>query len=148
MKPVRLATLGLFSADSVIDLHPSGFLTSNAAGVSSAGQVGWANPIGASGYYQSHALFWKNTADTAVDLHAFLNGLGPKFIASSAASISENGCIVGVATDTSGQHYAVLWTPVPEPASCALIFCGYIFVSLSRGRRLLVLSHRRPDRNR
>ena len=77
----------------------------------------------------------RRTAASAVDLHGFLGGLGPMFTGSLATGISDTGSIVGYAFYTSGNTYAVLWTPVPEPTTCALIVVGIGVASLARERR-------------
>jgi hypothetical protein len=120
------------SAASVVDLNPAGFDFSMAHGVSGNMQVG--NAAGPTAPLHGHAMLWHGTAASAVDLHVFLSGLGPTFAQSVANDITENGSIVGYATDTSGRNYAVLWTPVPEPTSCALVAIGFFITSLKRPR--------------
>ena len=39
--------------------------------------------------------------------------------------IDANGMIVGTARDAAFNSYAVLWTPIPEPASVALAACAF-----------------------
>ncbi len=53
------------SAQSVVDLQPSGFLTSDAYGANGGEQVG----IGYLGRFSSHALLWHGSADSYIDLH-------------------------------------------------------------------------------
>jgi uncharacterized membrane protein len=105
---------------------------SEARAVSDAGQVGWGD-TGAN----SHALLWNGTAASVVDLHAFLTHLEPTLDGSVATGISDNGVIVGYAYSRYhlGDSYAVLWTPVPEPRSCALIGCGLVMMHLMSIRR-------------
>jgi hypothetical protein len=81
----------------------------------------------------NHALIWNGTAASVTDLHPYLAGLGPAFTESYALGISDLGVIVGYAYDGS-TNYAVLWTPVPEPGSAALLL-ALIGVALVRARR-------------
>ncbi|MGW8257736.1 MAG: PEP-CTERM sorting domain-containing protein, partial [Thermoguttaceae bacterium] len=69
-------------------------------------------------FFLDHALLWSGTAASAVDLHQFLPA---EFIASVAKSIDDQGKIVGTAYDSSGDAHAILWTPVPEPATIVLL---------------------------
>jgi len=79
-----------------------------------------------------HAMAWHSTPESAIDLHSFLSGLGPEFTGSRARGISDSGTIVGTAWD--GQYtYAVLWTPVPEPA--VLVLAAVLWL-VRRGRGL------------
>jgi hypothetical protein len=106
------------SAASAIDLNPPGYDRSSGLGIAGTSQVGWgAGP--ATGGLQ-HALLWNSTAASGLDLHSYLTGLGPNFTSSVANGVADNGTIVGTAYD--GNHnYAVLWTPIPEPSSFALL---------------------------
>ena len=121
------------TADSVVDLHPAGFTESVARDVAGDLQVGWGD---------NHALLWHGTADSVVDLHPFLAGLGPNFIASVAQGVDEHGNIVGYAYYTvdapydepTGRFQAVLWTPVPEPASALLCTTAIALGALRRRR--------------
>src|SRR5207253_2241689 len=56
-----------FTESRVVDLHPSGFIWSEASGVSSGQQVGWGYGL-ATGNHR-HALLWRGSAVTVVDLH-------------------------------------------------------------------------------
>jgi probable HAF family extracellular repeat protein len=105
------------SAESVVDLTPPGANGAQGTAISRAGQVGY----GGVGEFP-HALLWQGTAESFVDLHPFLSAVDPAFLYSYATGISENGSIVGYATtDNIDRRYAVLWTPVPEPSSCAIL---------------------------
>ena len=66
-------------------------------------------------------MLWTGTAASVVDLNPFLSGLGLSFIGSVAEGVSENGAIVGYVFDPNFNAYAVLWTPVPEPSSFAIL---------------------------
>jgi hypothetical protein len=95
------------SADSVVDLHPSGFTQSFAYGVSGGQQVGYGG--GAATGFRDHALLWTGSADSVVDLHTFLP---PEFTSSYAWGIDADGNIVGWARAPDGLH-AFLLQPVP-----------------------------------
>jgi hypothetical protein len=127
------ALLWYGTAASFVDLHPTGFTSSSAHGVAGSLQVGSAAGPGAPG--KGHAMLLTGTPESALDLHVFLSGLGPTFTQSVAYNIADNGSIVGFATDTVGRSYAVLWMPVPEPRSCALVICGLAAAAAGRLRR-------------
>jgi hypothetical protein len=106
------------TAASVVDLHPAWSSRSEATGVSGSIQVGavfdgfntiGCGPLICTGHTHSHAYLWQGTADSAIDLHPFLEGLGPEFYESFATGIDANGNIVGYAKTASGESYAVLW---------------------------------------
>ena len=96
------------TAESAVNLNPAFLSFSEALGASTAGQVGDGFGDSTEGNY--HAIYWNNSAESAVDLHSSLANLGA-FVASSAKSISDNGMIVGTATDDNFITYAVLWVP-------------------------------------
>ena len=87
------------TAESKVELEPSGFSESSALGVSGGTQVGWAGKI-VSGSSQHHALIWNGAATSFVDLH-------PAGYAASEAWAVSGGTQVGYATQ-GGQH-AMLW---------------------------------------
>jgi hypothetical protein len=97
------ALLWTGSADSVVDLNPSGFTASEAYGVSGGQQVG----VGTIGG-QEHALLWMGSADSVVDLHTFLP---PQFTSSIAHGIDADGNIVGYASGPDGNNHAFLLIP-------------------------------------
>lgn len=133
--PVYHALLWHGTAQSAVDLTPPGFDGSAAEGVSNAGQVGfgWNKAAGGS-YNMAHALVWNGTAASAVDLHPFLSGLGLVFINSHAQAIADDGSMVGYATDTNNTNHAILWTPVPEPATYTLLALAISIQFLRRSR--------------
>jgi hypothetical protein len=89
-----------------VDLHTSAFAETVAAAVANGKQVGWGELPAVNGFSSYHALLWSGTADSCVDLHAFLPR---QFISSKAVAIAPDGSIVGVAIDTRGVEHAVLW---------------------------------------
>jgi hypothetical protein len=109
------------TADSAVDLHPtklSDVYASVAVDTNGAQQVGYGF-LGAGGPNPTdHALLWSGTADSAIDLHAFLPA---DFAWSHAESIDPLGNVFGMAIDATGVFHAVEWMPVPEPASAILL---------------------------
>ena len=85
------------SADSVVDLHPSGFTDSGAVGVSAGQQVGWGSTV-----LHDHALLWMGSADSVVDLN-------PSGFTDSYAYAVSGDQQVGQG-DTGGRPHAMLWT--------------------------------------
>jgi len=103
------------TAASAVDLNPSGFRESYAFGIGGGHQVGFGSST-TGGY--SHALLWSGTAAIAVDLHQFLPAA---FKNSCARSIDDKGDIVGYAIDSAYNYHAILWQPVPEPATFVML---------------------------
>src|SRR5439155_15375463 len=60
------ALLWFGSASNVVDLHPSGFTSSEATGASGGQQAGYGFALGA--VVGLHALLWSGTASSVVDL--------------------------------------------------------------------------------
>jgi len=98
----------LQSAVFGVDLHGSGFVETVAAAVAGGRQVGWGERAAVNGVSSYHALVWRGTANSCIDLHAFL----PRgYISSKAVAIAPDGSIVGVAIDSKNVEHAVLWVP-------------------------------------
>ena len=76
--PGTVPQVPLFTA---IDLHPSGFYSSEALGISGGQQVGYGIPL-TSRDRAHHALLWRGSADSVVDLHP------SGFVSSEAHGIS------------------------------------------------------------
>lgn len=98
------ALLWLGTAESVVDLHPSGWIYSRAWGTSGSQQVSWGRCSGG-----VHALLWSGTAESHVDL----NPAG--FWQSSAQGLC-GGRQVGFGRDftTGGALHAILWEGTAE----------------------------------
>lgn len=105
------------SAASVIDLNPAGVTTSSGADVFGSQQVG--SGYGPATNNMRHAFVWNGTAASAVDLHQYVQGTG--YVGSYAFSIAPDGTIAGALYDFTGRFQAVIWTPVPEPSTVALL---------------------------
>jgi hypothetical protein len=120
------AMLWTGTAASAIDLNPVGFTSSYLNATNGFNQVGYG--FGSTG---EHALVWSGTAASAIDLHGVL----PTWIlASYATGISSNGDIVGYGFDSNRKTTALLWSPVPEPSSIAVLGLGALAL-LRRLRR-------------
>jgi hypothetical protein len=113
------------SATSFVDLNPSGFDFSEAYGTNGTQQVGYGWGSATGGNYVDRALLWNGSADNYIDLCQFLPaGFGD----SEALSIDSYGNIVGDAIDSSGNGHAILWQPIPEPASFVLFALAGLFL--------------------
>jgi uncharacterized membrane protein len=113
------------TAETAVSLNSPGYGVPLVYSASAAGQVGFSGGPATGG--RTHALFWKGTAESIVDLHPFVSLLGAEYTGSAAYFIADDGSIVGSAfTDAHQRVYAVLWTPVPEPPSCAFVALGVV----------------------
>ena len=117
------------TAASVIDLTPATMDVAEAWAVRDGTQVGYGSFFGEEGLI-SHAMAWQGSAESAVDLHAYLPA---GYTDSQAFAIDSDGTIVGFARTETGQMHAVAWiATVPEPATAGLLLLG---VSLLLRRR-------------
>lgn len=89
---------------------------SSAVGINAGGEiVGWADTAGDA---SEHAFLYSN--GSMIDLN---NLIAPDsgWTLDDAAAINDNGWIVGVGYNPSGQGDAFLLTPIPEPSTFALL---------------------------
>jgi hypothetical protein len=96
----------------------SGIVASEAIDTDGAEQVGYGEGTGTGN--TDHALLWFDTAASAVDLQLLLPATDT-WTSSQASTIDSSGNVYGWAQDTSGNDFAVEWSPVPEPASISLL---------------------------
>ena len=110
------------TALSAVDLHPQGFKSSEAFGLSDSLQVGYGTTTDGS----RHAIMWSGSAASAIDLNSLFVALNSNFVGSDATGISADGSIVGNAYDADGNTYAILLAAVsvPELASSGLFVLG------------------------
>jgi hypothetical protein len=114
------------TAASFVDLHPSRFTRSAAASVRGGFQVGSANGPD----NLNHAIVWSGTADSAVDLNAFLP---PGFVSAVASDVDTDGTVVGWAGDANFNFHAMMWIPAaPEPVGPVVMFMGATAVIFRR----------------
>ena len=102
------------------DLNPSGFDYSEAKSTNGFQQVGYAGN-GSNEPLTGHAILWSGSATSAIDLQQFLPS---NFIYSEANAIDSQGNIVGNALDNTRRTHAILWQPVPEPATFVMLGIG------------------------
>ncbi len=125
------AALWFGSAESFVDLNPSGQgMMSEAFGTNGKHQVGIAGFVSA-----GRAVRWSGSAESVFDLHQFLpTELLPGI--SRANFIDESGVIVGEAENAlRTRRFAVMWTPVPEPATLSIIAFGLLALTLRKRRK-------------
>ncbi|HWW74971.1 MAG TPA: hypothetical protein VNZ44_06240, partial [Pyrinomonadaceae bacterium] len=112
------AALWTGTAASVVDLHPSGYASSQAHATNGAQQAGfgWANTPAQ--VTRRHALVWSGNAASAVDLNQFMP-LG--FTEAAATGIDAAGNVVGWAvkgsSDGTASTHAVMWVPTDAAAN-------------------------------
>lgn len=99
------ALLWWSTAESIMDLTPTGFDFSIARGVSGGQQVGEGYGSATGGIF--HALLWFSTPDSLVDLHPV------GFLSSNAYGVS-GGQQVGWGFHPSGGKHALLWSGSAE----------------------------------
>ena len=97
------------TTESVVDLHPPGFddFSSFARDVAGNVQVGFVETLPSDPEPEVYAFAWHGTAESAVNLHSYLEELRPEFTSSAAMSVIDNGTILG---QTAG--HIVVWTPI------------------------------------
>lgn len=119
----------LWSLDSAeaVSLHPQGYSYSWGWGTAGDWQVGYGDsdtpePGG------EHALVWRGSAESVVDLHNFVP---QRYSTSVAYGVDSAGTVYGTiaAGDPFHDAIAVMWTPVPEPTSMCLLLMGSLFLT-------------------
>jgi hypothetical protein len=120
------ALLWTGSAESYIDLRPSGVYESCANGTNGTQQVGWGTVLVLD--ILKRAIVWNGSATNFF----YLPSGG--FYEYWANGIDDYGNIVGGATDGMNHTYAILWQPVPEPASATIMILGAVLIATKRKR--------------
>ena len=136
------ALLWTGTATSAVDLNPTGYTASGAVATNGNTQIGWANN-GAN----EDAMLWTGTAQSAVDLTPLLPSTvswqgSPSTVTwgtSYAYSVDTSGNVYGVAQGLVDNAYeldfAVQWSPVPEPATCAILLVAGTGILMQRRRK-------------
>ena len=91
------------TAASAVDLHPTGYLSSEAMAVRGSYQAGYA--VTSLGYM--HAMVWHGTAASAIDLNNFLPS---GYLTSEVLGFDPDGSLVGFASNGT-YTYPVVWSP-------------------------------------
>jgi len=120
---LELMTSGAHAQFTVVHLHPDGVSESIAFAGAGGQQVGQVRLIDTGSL---HASLWTGTADSWVDLHAFLPA---EFLTSTARSIWSDGSFIYIAgngySTLTNREEALLWSvPVPAPSAMALLSLG------------------------
>jgi hypothetical protein len=105
------------TAASAVNLNPQGFTYSRAESTIGAEQVGFASTAS----NQLHAFVWSDSAASGIDLDQFLPS---GYTSGVAYSINSFGDIVGIASDSANNSFAVEWiptTPLPEPSIAMIL---------------------------
>jgi hypothetical protein len=115
-------------AESCVDLNPDGFTSSYAYGTNGTQQVGYGTTTNG----MTLALLWNGSNDGVINLHQFLPpALQVHYYMSKAIGIDSYGNIIGLVSNGDYTR-AVLWQPIPEPATLLLLGLG---VAIAAKRR-------------
>jgi len=122
----------LWRNGQVLDLGTLGGQYSDARAINTGGLV-----VGGSylaGDTVQHAMLWNGS--TLLDLNALVNAAGAGFAyLEVATALNDSGQIVGNGITLNGQTHAFLLTPVPEPQTWLLMFCGLAGLAMLRRRQ-------------
>ena len=132
-----MQSFGLAPLRAAVDLNPtslSGISYSVAYNTNGVDQVGYGY---GTGNIIGKRLLWTGTASSAFDLQTLLPASGT-WSDSYAFSVDSSGNVYGTADGTYqgvGSDYAVEWSPVPEPSTCALLFFTCVGILAGRHRK-------------
>jgi formylglycine-generating enzyme len=127
------------TAASCVDLNPVGFSSSGARGTNGTLQVGYGG--GASKGDPAHALVWSGTAASCIDLNQFLpasrNGQAWYHVEATGIDAYGNICGYGnyLENGVDSNPVALLWQPVPEPATLSMLVLGGLALLPRRKRK-------------
>jgi uncharacterized membrane protein len=127
----------VWSGNNQFLLNPTGagYVQSTTRGINSAGTVvGFANDL--DGTLPTFGQIWtfNGTGYTATALDSLVVNLGG-WQTQAAQAINDRGQIVGLGIDPNGLQRAYLLTPIPEPASWAMMIGGFGMIGASMRRR-------------
>lgn len=115
------------SAGSMVDLNSTGLIESYGWGIGGNTVAGYGS--GSLTNNKLHALAW--VGNSVIDLHTYLPSSYGTSYAYGVDPVT--GQIVGEAINNLNRHVAVMWTPVPEPATLSVFGIGILL--LRRRRR-------------
>jgi hypothetical protein len=140
----RHALMWSGTADSVVDLHPAGYLSSMIHGASGGRQFGSAVRLVTAVDRPQYAMVWDDTAGSAINLGELLPaGYGNSYAIGTDAEGNVYGAawVVPPGGPPGGGYRAIMWA-VPEPAAAALLVIPGLLVM--RCRRAASRVPRRP----
>jgi hypothetical protein len=102
--PSRHAALWRGTPNSVVDMHPTGYDSSNISGISGNTQVGSVSPKNS----QPHAALWRGTPDSVVDMHP--TGYDSSYVSGISGNTQAGVAIVHSYADGVGNYpHGVIW---------------------------------------
>ncbi len=100
------------TADSVVNLHPNGYSSSQALATNGTQQGGWATDALT---LNRHAMMWSGTAASAVDLHA-AGYTDTRITAMTATQQVGDGWTLGAPGAAGSIRHALVWSGTPGSA--------------------------------